>query len=352
MTLLLAVLLDANCVQAFQGSVDAYLSPSTRTVSVGEVFTAKVMVNSGDSKISGVLLRLNTDESKLKIKSVVVNTGVFGMVPLESVANGVASMAGVNTKTSADLASGTIEFATVTFEGVANGTVDVNLNSGWEVVGPTTTSDPNFSVNWQKGTYTVADAVTGQDLVLNYKFAFSNVNPTSAQCVVDWPLKITILGSNQNKVYEGVVPQSKTVEGNKLVFGGSLGLVGFTETSNIAVFASGPKQLQMKYGIGDQSAYYGKVGGELTLTKTTSLVYDFSNYPMLAGDVVSNSLTETQDGFINGVDFAFVKAKSLTHETVDAGGYLKGDLDGNCQVNSNDVNILKMSLQEKQDELY
>ena len=111
-------------------------------------------------------------------------------------------------------------------------------------------------------------------------------------------------------------------------------------------------ELKMKYGKNNQTAVYGKAGGELALTKSIDLVYDFSGYPLLGGDVVANDSQDGQDGVINGVDFAYIKSRSLIHETVNEGGYLQGDLDGNCQVNSNDVNILKMSLREKQGELY
>ncbi|PIV07778.1 hypothetical protein COS53_00665, partial [Candidatus Shapirobacteria bacterium CG03_land_8_20_14_0_80_35_14] len=89
----------------------------------------------------------------------------------------------------------------------------------------------------------------------------------------------------------------------------------------------------------------------LTADVSTSPVYDFSNYPIIPGDVVGVN-SDFSDGWINGVDFAYVKTKSLVHETVAEGGYLKGDLDGNCQVNSNDVNLLKISLQDKQGQLY
>jgi hypothetical protein len=72
---------------------------------------------------------------------------------------------------------------------------------------------------------------------------------------------------------------------------------------------------------------------------------------MIPGDV-TGEVEGVQDGWVNGIDFAYVKARALTHETVASGGYLKSDLDGNCQVNSNDVNILKISLQTKQGQLY
>jgi myo-inositol-hexaphosphate 3-phosphohydrolase len=110
----------------------------------------------------------------------------------------------------------------------------------------------------------------------------------------------------------------------------------------------------MKYAVQNQSGAYDKAGGELTLTKSpdTSTLYDFTNYPMLAGDVVGLTINDAPNGEINGVDFAYVKAESQTHKTVSEGGYLKADLDGNCQDASNDVTVLKLSLEKKQGELY
>lgn len=188
-----------------------------------------------------------------------------------------------------------------------------------------------------------------QNNLLNYKIAYGGVNPNSAQCVVDWPLQFMVLGGGESKTYVNVIPTAKTVVGEKLVFSGKLDLTGFTKTSGIAIFIKGPKHLQVKYGKNDQTGLYNQAGGELNLTEDTT--YDFSGYPILPGDV-SGVSSGVQDGVINGIDFAYIKAKSIEHETIDNGGNLSGDLDGNCQVNSNDVNLLKISLEERQGQLY
>jgi len=194
--------------------------------------------------------------------------------------------------------------------------------------------------------------VTG-DSILNYKVAFANVNGNNAKCLVDWPLQFIVIGGRISRAYSEVLPQSRTVVDGKLIFSGSLILTDFQEREGLAVFIKGPKHLQMKYGKDQQVGSYGQAGGEITLTvdADTSPVYDFTRYPIMAGDVTGVT-SEAQDGWINGVDFSYIKSKSLVHETVATGGYLRGDLDGNCQVNSNDVNILKISLQAKQGELY
>ena len=74
-------------------------------------------------------------------------------------------------------------------------------------------------------------------------------------------------------------------------------------------------------------------------------VNDFSKYGLLAGDI-------NQDGVINGLDFVNIKAKSATHVTVGDGQNLAEDLNGDCQANVTDVQIIRTSLQEKQGQLY
>ena len=179
------------------------------------------------------------------------------------------------------------------------------------------------------------------------------MSSTSAQCAIKWPLQFIVLAAGESKVYSNVIATSSATVGIKLVFSGSLTLTGFTKSSGVAVFIKGPKHLQVKYGINNQSTMYNKAGGEITLTNktATSPVYDFSLYPLIPGDVVGTN-AEVQDGTINGVDYAYVKSKAYLHETTTAPLSLKSDLDGNCQANSNDINLLKISLQERQGQLY
>lgn len=199
----------------------------------------------------------------------------------------------------------------------------------------------------------VCTIVTTDVPILNYKVSFAYVKAGDNKCLVNWPLQVIVMGGGESKVYTNVIPSSKTEANGKVIFQGSLPLVGFNHLTNVAVFIKGPKHLQRKYAVQSQSGPYSKAGGELTLTKleTTSPVYDFSAYPMLAGDVIGAN-SESQDGWISGVDYSFIKTKADLHQTVAEGTYLKGDLDGNCQVNANDVNELKISLEKKQEELY
>lgn len=196
---------------------------------------------------------------------------------------------------------------------------------------------------------------TGEWPVLNYKVQYAFVKPDYSKCFVanDWPLQITVLSGGTTKTYNDVVPSKINRSGAFVTAEGSLILEGFDKTTNVAVFIKGPKHLQMKYAVNKQGGRYNKAGGELTLTKfvETSPVYDFTAYPILPGDIKGEN-SDNPDGVVNGYDWTEVKKSVKVLETVEEGSYLKADLDGSCQVNSNDLYILRLTLEEKQGELY
>lgn len=193
---------------------------------------------------------------------------------------------------------------------------------------------------------------TGDWPVLNYKVSFGYVYPGASDCAVNWPVQVIVLSGGTTHVYTDVIMQSKKDGDGRVTYEGSLELVDFPYKDGVAVFFKGPKHLQMKYAIQDQSTSYEKAGGELTLTTdpATSPKYDFSKYWMLPGDLVGTD-SDVPDGWINGRDFSYVK-NHADHTTVEAGEYLFTDLNGDCQANSNDVNVLKKSLEFKQGQLY
>ncbi len=210
---------------------------------------------------------------------------------------------------------------------------------------------------------------TGNAPVLNYKVSYRGVLPNDHKCMVDWPMQVIVLSRGTTKVYSNVIPNEVIDEAKKVVLKGSLTLTGFNYTDQVAVFFKGPKHLQMKYGVQNQSKNYNKAGGELVLTRDekTSPWYDFSEHPMLPGDVVGKYVEtiigcreppcthredSPQDGDINILDFSYVKSVVAKLETVPAGQNLKADLNGNCQANSADLYLLSRSLEDKQGQLY
>lgn len=203
--------------------------------------------------------------------------------------------------------------------------------------------------------YVTVTAPTTDIPILNYRVSYAYVKTNDSKCFVpaNWPLQIIVMGGGESKVYNNVIPEIKGSVGIFRELGGSLVLEGFNQTNNIAVFMKGPKHLQMKYAIDKQASRYGKAGGELVLTKSaaTSPVYNFTAYPILSGDVVGEG-TNVPDGKVDGFDYVYIKSKAKIHETVANGEYLNADLDGSCQVNSNDLQQIRKTLEEKQGELY
>ena len=169
------------------------------------------------------------------------------------------------------------------------------------------------------------------------------------------PLTVTVLAADgTTKTYNNVMPTKSGASSAGLAdYLVSLRLSGFNYNSNIAVFVKGPKSLQMKFGIDGQSKSYDKAGGELsglTNDDATTKVFNFDAYPALSGDVTGPS--GTQDGTIDGLDFVMVKAEAVKRTPALAGGYMLADLNGNCQMESQDVTTLMLSLSEKQGQLY
>lgn len=298
----------------------------------------------------GIQVSLNEEVLKDVIDASLIN--VDGRTCLRLIAISGASMK------PEDLKGGMISLATIRFKAVSPGSGKVEILADQTKVGgynPTVgATDAALKVGTvTEATYTIGGEV-GDVPILNYKVSFGDVKVADAKCAVNWPLQIIVLGAGETKVYSDVTTQAVSSSGSLITYKGSLPLVGFDHLINVAAFIKGPKHLQMKYAVQNQSASYDKAGGELTLTKSaeSSVLYDFSKYPMLPGDVVGATIEVVPNGVIDGVDFAYVKSRSLTHETVAEGGNLKGDLDGNCQVNTNDVTVLKKSLETKQGELY
>ncbi len=216
------------------------------------------------------------------------------------------------------------------------------------VVPPTSTPRPT---NTPQPSPTVTPGVATNP-VLKFRFSYMGVR-TDSQCAVGWPVQIIVLGPGGTKVYTDVPAQRDTSITDKVVYRVTKVLDGFSGSQNIAVFVKGRKHLQMKYAKNNQNAAYDRAGGELTLTNdaNTTPDYDFTNYPMLAGDVTGPTY-ERQDGVVDGRDFSYVKTRAIQRISCNPGEDMLADLDGNCQVVSVDISTLMLSLAEKQGQLY
>lgn len=218
------------------------------------------------------------------------------------------------------------------------------------------------SANGQFGTLSACQDASGCDVVttgnepwLKFRMSFLGVAP-GYTCANpdDMKLAVSVLASDGTmKTYGGVVPTLVGNQGNLAYYEVKLKLTGFNYTDNIAVFVKGPKQLQGKYGINNQSEYYDKAGGQLMGLKydeATTPLFNFEKYPLLAGDVTG--VDGVQDGMIDGLDFSKVKTEATKRTSVEQDGYLLTDLNGNCQMESQDLALLMWSLSVKQDQMY
>lgn len=210
-----------------------------------------------------------------------------------------------------------------------------------------TCSSTAYCCNGTSWTTDMAGCSNGTAPVLNAIIAYAGVQ-NEAKCANNWPVAVTMRASDgTTKTYSDVVPVVQTTTSGLQKFKISLKLDGFNFFDNVAAFVKGAKHLQVKYGKDGQTAMYNQAGGTLVLTNdpTTSKVYEFSGYPLLAGDI-------NQDGVVDGVDFSLVKTASITRKSVAEGGYMAEDLNGNCQMESQDQALLMLALNEKQGQLY
>lgn len=173
-------------------------------------------------------------------------------------------------------------------------------------------------------------------------------------CAVNWPVTVTVLAPEGTiKIYPGQIPVLNTSISERVVYGGQVVLTDFPYYEGIAVFFKGPKHLQVKYGIDNQSEYFASTWGNLALTDDadTTPLYDFSRYPVMPGDV-TGATVGVPDGVVDGLDYSYVKSAATRIDEVDDGGYLQADMDGNCKVNGIDTALFKQTLKDKLEQLY
>jgi len=201
-------------------------------------------------------------------------------------------------------------------------------------------------------------------LLLRFNITYAGI-AANAQCAdpQDMPMTVMVRTANgTSKSYENVIA-TKLGGGVDIGVGGILGiyqvnlrLEGFTSTDNLAVFVVDKKHVQVKYAVNGQKDFYNKAGGELsklTNDEASTPIFDFTRYPLLAGDVVDdNGTVGVQNGKIDGLDFSYVKSMAIGRTAVDPGGYMLADLNGDCKMEDYDRTVLMVSLKERQAQLY
>lgn len=196
---------------------------------------------------------------------------------------------------------------------------------------------------------------------LNIKMAFAGVKPESSQCAVNsWYVKTSIKNNTGSdildKVLIGMPTQTNVVNSKgEVIYNLSYTVNGISASglNNLAFLLNGEYHLPIKYGKTGQNEWYSSLVGTLGLIGGTTNTYDFSEYSLPAGDV-TGSTTGVPDGKIDGRDFSYIKERATTLATSENPGvaWVVGDIDGNCQVNSGDIRLIKQSLTELNSQLY
>ena len=193
---------------------------------------------------------------------------------------------------------------------------------------------------------------------LTMKIAFTGVKLDHSQCAVDWPVKMKVALTPSFADIDTVVAKKTTdvnSEGDVIYqIDTSISNVSDDGDKGVSIFLTGPKHISIKYGKDKQKAWFNEYNGQLVVQniRTGTNTYDFSEYPLIAGDVTGDTAGEP-DGKIDGRDFSFLKEKAndlLLAAT--AGTNVVGDIDGNCQANAGDVRLFKELLKEVNGQTY
>jgi hypothetical protein len=203
---------------------------------------------------------------------------------------------------------------------------------------PTATSTPTPEVT--------VTPIPSDKARVSVDFTFMGIATTlTPKCMSSPKVNVLIMSGDEKEEKDVVAKHVAGTTKYNLVFDLDSKFVG---KDNVSIFLKGPQHLRVKYGVGGQKAVYNELHGKLLITGGEENKFDFSSYPILAGDVAEGK----QDGSINPLDFAYIKKAGSDRTRVEDGKFLWGDLNGDCMVNAGDVGIFLNSLIEKQDQSY
>jgi len=209
--------------------------------------------------------------------------------------------------------------------------------------------------DYTDASYRVEEIIKSK-LIMKFKMTFEEVLATSECAKQQWKTVGVRVMDQEGIVAEdlgaSLTPTTTTVvvgehENKKelQVFEVTAGLVNFQPKGNIFALVKGPMHLYDKYGVDGQSEeyklYLGKLNG-ITSDPATTKVFDFSHYPLLAGDV-------NGDNKMNAADYSKIKT-ALANGKKEA--VTAVDLNGDCILNSTETVIFIKNINEKNGKMY
>ncbi len=366
--------------------------PVNLNMSLGETVVTSFFLDTKGMKLAGMEVQVSYSKNELRVVEVTKGTssGFLGdflnssnnlVTSHVDEGNGIIDLGVFSSEEDlTNLPEGILSLFKITFEAKALGTAKVKLNVSYDnlMVKQVGTDVSTTEIGeWQEATYVIAGSgPTGtisltptatvspaptvpvlEEAVLNFKMAFTGLKSKDAVCGQNWPVGVVVLGLEQGgtAVYTNVAltaTNEKTTKG-EVIFEASFPLNrGYSNLGN-AIFIKGPQHLQMKYGEDGQTDFYSKEGGEILLgMDKNEIVYDFSGYSVLAGDI-SGATAGAPDGRVDGRDFSYIKSKiSVVRQDPIKTEMVRADFDGDCMVGNVDLAIMMLSLTEKLGELY
>ncbi|MBP9817823.1 hypothetical protein KBC75_03675 [Candidatus Shapirobacteria bacterium] len=206
---------------------------------------------------------------------------------------------------------------------------------------PTATRVPTPTV---PGQATPTMAIAGSFGTVKFRISFNGVL-SGAMCARNWPVEVTVLDEGQTKLYKNIVLTEVGNGTGRAIYQGQVAVVGVVNPTSLALFIKGPKQIQTKYGVDNQVDFYNLPGGKISIL--SDKVYDFSGYPLNAGDVVGSDVN--QDGTVDGRDFSYIKTEVAKRTE---GNNMLADMNGNCKLESQDLALMMLTLKDRQGQLY
>jgi len=223
--------------------------------------------------------------------------------------------------------------------------------SGQWTTTTTNCSDGEVCINTNEG----PDVCTTPDYVppkLNLFFAISGVKAVNP-CFGNLKFRVYVIKDGQKVTDIGVINRevTATVVTDRFsdyledqVFKISNFELGnsylLADKIKIAIYSS-RKTLATVYGKNNQNAGFPALSASQILVSSLgdNITLDLSAYPILNGDIGKDGQIGIQDGVINGSDFGHMK--NQWEKTCSNGQNLESDLNGDCIVDSSDLQILK-----------
>lgn len=190
---------------------------------------------------------------------------------------------------------------------------------------------------------------TESTMEVSFKVAFKGIKPNYSCLASLSRVTAEVVNIPTNTYQKGIVASVTPVlgevndDGDQVFLASKLVLDNKFKTVNNFNYIriKGPSHLASRMCLNNQNNKLEEMTTcNINLNKANTIVYDFSNYALLPGDI-------NQDGIINSTDYSVIK-NSFSSDSVVCGA--RGDINYDGVVNSVDANLLKDVLLAKEDE--